>query len=163
MLVYNIDPIPMGDDLPLEQAFDMVFSPETIQRTHNGDMAATPLVDNRRRITYKVSLLTIPMLLRPYLPQPYIMSTMDQELHKHRSHWSVHTHIRFEMPMSNLITVYCKFLVYRKRGKTYFGGYMKHDLAMPSPIKELGEAYLAQHSRREVQTFEKTIREIYDP
>ena len=158
MLVYKIEPIFMRENMPLEEAFNIIFSPETLHRVHGDNISASPFINDKRTLQYKISILSMPTLLKPYLWEPYVNSTMEQKLERHKSYWNLYTSIQFHFPLGNLIAVTCKFIVFKKHGKTYFGGYIKHEISMPL-IRDIGEHYLMQHSKREVEMFEKTIRD----
>lgn len=159
MLLYKIEPIFMKEGLPLDQAFDIIFSDETLHKVHGDKISPSPFVNNRRIVHYKITAMYVPAILKPYLAEPYVNSIMNQRLERSKSNWILYVDIKIDLFLGHLITVFCKFVVFKKHGKTYFGGYVKHDIAIPEPIKSIGEHYLAQHSKREVEMFEKTIRE----
>lgn len=153
----------------LEQAFNNVFSKETLQKVHGSSLKLTEWKNNERRITFEVDTLPIPKEMKRFLCGDKLLVTTRQskkiKTKKEDTFIEVSNHIKMHFLGSEFFMIKPKFII-SKCNQTiqpniYISGKVDHHALLPPPLNTIAEKFMMEHSKIELQKWSEVISEIY--
>jgi hypothetical protein len=155
-------PIPLVSlgQIELDDAFQAVFGSDTLSKVHGPSLKFTEWVDNQRTVKFSVDVDNIPLEVRRFFCGKRLRVTSKQNKIKGDKYLEVHNRMKMHFLGSELFVIRPVFkLTYNEAsGTTEVTGCVKHIARLPPPLNRIAEAFMMEHSRRELEKFSSVLK-----
>lgn len=155
--------------MTLHDAFDIMFGNETLTRVHGNTLSVSDWNSkNERKLKFKIDIEQIPREIRRFFCGNKLNITTKQQKIEDPTKILVNNKIKMHFLGAEFFHVKPKFLLLQDElNQVYVSGHVEHHAILPPPLNGIAEAFMAQHSKREMDRYttiiEKVIQERNQP
>lgn len=147
---------------PLETAFEIVFSHDTIKETHGDTLVTTPWEDGLRIAEYVVGIDAIPWCLKHIFGSQSVKVTVHQTLKKDEKNWKVDNNIKMHFLGARFFKIKSHFSLEERDDKhIYLSGEVICNAILLPPLNRFAESYMISQCKKEVDKYTQSVTQKF--
>lgn len=144
---------------PMEKAFEVVFSDETIKASHGDTLVTTPWEDGFRIAEYVVNIESIPWGLKHIFGAQSIKVTVNQHLTKNENIWRVDNDIKMHFIGARFFKIKSYFtLTERDDHHIYLSGSVNCNAIIVPPLNRVAESFMISQCKNEIDKYTESVK-----
>lgn len=162
MKEYKIASFDLGK-LTLDEAFDIVFSRDTMDQVHQEYTESTPWKDDKHHATFIINVSTLPGPLKHLLDTSKGLNvSIHQTLNKSEKRWTVLNTINLHFIGARMFPLDSMFELYEDENNHIFlSGKVRCRARLLFPLNMLAETFIIRQCKKELDTYTNAVMKSF--
>ena len=159
---YIIPTYNLGKEYTLEDAFNIVFSEETMIRTHGTSMSLSNWYNNKRTSSFIINVKKIPWVLRHLFCGDKMRVTVEQSREDSENTIKVSNNIKMHFIGNRFFSIKSFFELSKKDDYIYLNGEVICNAYLLPPMNHVAERYIISECKDQVTVYTNIVTDKFN-